>query len=109
MKNNYKKGGYGFGHAKKELIELIINNYSEQRKKFNYYISNPNEVENLYKNIEEKFGRVDLLFNNAGVGIPAKTMDEISFDEWKYVVDINLNGMFLCSKYAFDLMKRQDP
>ena len=72
-------------------------------------VSNPNEVENLYKNIEEKFGRVDLLFNNAGVGIPAKTMDEISFDEWKYVVDINLNGMFLCAKYTFDLMKRQDP
>ena len=49
MKNNYKKGGYGFGHAKKELIELIINNYSEQRKKFNYYISNPNEVEKILK------------------------------------------------------------
>ena len=49
MKNNYKKGGYGFGHAKKELIELITNNYSEQRKKFNYYISNPNEVEKILK------------------------------------------------------------
>tara|TARA_A100000164_G_scaffold123338_1_gene109256 strand:- start:1884 stop:2864 length:981 start_codon:yes stop_codon:yes gene_type:complete len=49
MKNNYKKGGYGFGHAKKELIELIINNYSEQRKKFKYYISNPNEVEKILK------------------------------------------------------------
>ena len=49
MKNNYKEGGYGFGHAKKELIELIINNYSEQRKKFNYYISNPNEVEKILK------------------------------------------------------------
>ena len=57
----------------------------------------------------EKFGRLDVLFNNAGVGIPAKTMDQISFDEWKYVVDINLNGMFLCAKFAFDLMKRQNP
>ena len=56
----------------------------------------------------KKFGRLDLLFNNAGVGIPAKTIDEITFDEWKYVVDINLNGMFLCAKFAFDLMKRQD-
>ena len=62
-------------------------------------VSNPNEVENLYKNIEEKFGRVDLLFNNAGVGIPAKTMDEISFDEWKYVVDINLNSLYLKNNY----------
>ena len=49
MKNNYKKGGYGFGHAKKELIELIVNNYSEQRKNFNYYISNPSEVEKILK------------------------------------------------------------
>ena len=54
MKNNYKKGGYGFGHAKKELIELIINNYSEQRKKFNYYISNPNEVEKILKDGSNK-------------------------------------------------------
>ena len=72
-------------------------------------VSKPDEVENLYKNISKKFGRLDLLFNNAGVGIPAKTMDEITFDEWKYVVDINLNGMFLCAKFAFDLMKRQNP
>ena len=72
-------------------------------------VSKPDEVENLYKNISKKFGRLDLLFNNAGVGIPAKTIDEITFDEWKYVVDINLNGMFLCAKFAFDLMKRQNP
>ena len=76
---------------------------------FSLDVSKPDDVEKFYKNLESKYGRLDVLFNNAGVGIPAKTMDQISFDEWKYVVDINLNGMFLCAKYAFDLMKRQNP
>ena len=76
---------------------------------FSLDVSKPDDVEKFYKNIESIYGRLDVLFNNAGVGIPAKTMDQISFDEWKYVVDINLNGMFLCAKYAFDLMKRQNP
>ena len=76
---------------------------------FSLDVSKPDDVEKFYKNIESKYGRLDVLFKNAGVGIPAKTMDQISFDEWKYVVDINLNGMFLCAKYAFDLMKRQNP
>ena len=76
---------------------------------FSLYVSKPDDVEKFYKNIESTYGRLDILFNNAGVGIPAKTMDQITFDEWKYVVDINLNGMFLCAKYAFDLMKRQNP
>ena len=76
---------------------------------FSLDVSKPDDVEKFYKNIESTYGRLDILFNNAGVGIPAKTMDQITFDEWKYVVDINLNGMFLCAKYAFDLMKRQNP
>ena len=76
---------------------------------FSLDVSKPDDVEKFYKHIESTYGRLDVLFNNAGVGIPAKTMDQISFDEWKYVVDINLNGMFLCAKYAFDLMKRQNP
>ena len=76
---------------------------------FSLDVSKPDDVEKFYKNIESTYGRLDILFNNAGVGIPAKTMDQITFDEWKYVVDINLNGMFLCAKFAFDLMKRQNP
>ncbi len=76
---------------------------------FSLDVSKPDDVEAFYKKIENTYSRLDVLFNNAGVGIPAKTMDKISFDEWKYVVDVNLNGMFLCAKYAFDLMKRQNP
>ncbi len=72
-------------------------------------VSKPNEVENCFNSIYKKFSRLDLLFNNAGVGIKAQTIDQISFDDWKYVIDINLNGMFLCAKYAFHLMKKQKP
>ena len=91
---------------KLEETKAICN---EDVEVFSLDVSKPDDVEKFYKNIESKYGRLDVLFNNAGVGIPAKTMDQISFDEWKYVVDINLNGMFLCAKYAFDLMKRQNP
>ena len=92
--------------GKLEETKAICN---EDVEVFSLDVSKPDDVEKFYKNIESKYGRLDVLFNNAGVGIPAKTMDQISFDEWKYVVDINLNGMFLCAKYAFDLMKRQNP
>ena len=47
MKTNYQKGGYGYGHGKKDLVELILNKYSKEREKYNYYISNPNEVEKI--------------------------------------------------------------
>ena len=47
MKNKYKGGGYGYGHAKNDLLKLIIEKYSEERKKFNHYVSNPNEVEEI--------------------------------------------------------------
>ena len=47
MKKNYENGGYGYGHGKKDLLELILNKYSEERQKFNHYLSNPNEVEEI--------------------------------------------------------------
>ena len=47
MKKNYENGGYGYGHGKKDLIELILNKYSKEREKFNHYISNPDEVEKI--------------------------------------------------------------
>ena len=59
--------------------------------------------------IEREFGRLDLLFNNAGQNAPPVPIDELTFDQWKAVVDVNLNGMFLCAQGAFGLMKRQKP
>ena len=72
-------------------------------------VSDPESVANLFAKIRETFGRLDLLFNNAGVGAPAIPLDELSFEQWKNVVDINLTGMFLCIQQAFKLMKSQNP
>jgi len=72
-------------------------------------VADPGAVKALFGEVEREFGRLDLLFNNAGRGAPAVPIDELPFDTWKAVVDVNLNGMFLCAQAAFGLMKRQKP
>ena len=72
-------------------------------------VSDPLAVKNAFKILEGKHNRIDVLFNNAGIGVPAQSIDEMPFENWKSVVDINLNGMFLCAKYAFALMRKQTP
>ena len=59
--------------------------------------------------IQKHYGRLDLLFNNAGIGLEANTIDNIKFRDWQKVIDTNINGMFLCAKYAYQLMKKQRP
>ena len=63
----------------------------------------------LFSKIKEAFGRLDLLFNNAGVGAPPKLLEELTYEEWKAVVDTNLTGAFLCTQEAFKMMKTQSP
>ena len=72
-------------------------------------VVDPDAVKALFAQIEREFGRLDLLFNNAGRGAPAVPIDELPYETWKAVVDVNLNGMFLCAQAAFGLMKRQKP
>jgi NAD(P)-dependent dehydrogenase (short-subunit alcohol dehydrogenase family) len=72
-------------------------------------VGDPEAVKALFALIEREFGRLDLLFNNAGQGAPAVPIDELTFAQWKAVVDVNLNGAFLCAQGAFGLMKRQRP
>jgi NAD(P)-dependent dehydrogenase (short-subunit alcohol dehydrogenase family) len=71
--------------------------------------SDPLAVKALFDTTHAKFGRLDLLFNNAGTGAPTVPMDELTFEQWKAVVDINLTAVFLCTQQAFRLMKNQTP
>lgn len=66
-------------------------------------------VEALFDQTLKRFGRVDLLFNNAGVNSPAKPLEDLTFDEWQTVINTNLTGAFLCTQQAFRIMKHQDP
>ena len=72
-------------------------------------VSDPQSVRALFARTKDAFGRLDLLFNNAGVGAPGILLEELSYEQWKSVVDINLTGAFLCTQEAFKLMKGQDP
>src|SRR5258705_2723790 len=72
-------------------------------------VSDPASVANLFAKTKAAFGRLDLLFNNAGVGAPGIPLEQLSYAQWKNVVDINLTGVFLCTQEAFKLMKSQDP
>ena len=69
----------------------------------------PASVIALFDTIKAKYGRLDVLFNNAGTGAPAIPMDELTVEQWKAVVDVNLTAVFLCTQQAFKLMKTQSP
>jgi len=72
-------------------------------------VSIPSSVAALFEKTREAFGRLDVLFNNAGVNVPSIPMEDLSVEQWKSVVDINLTGVFLCAQQAVMLMKSQSP
>jgi NAD(P)-dependent dehydrogenase (short-subunit alcohol dehydrogenase family) len=72
-------------------------------------VSDPASVKALFDVTREKFGRLDLLFNNAGVGARPLPLEDLPFEQWKKVIDVNLNGAFLCTQEAFRIMKAQQP
>ena len=72
-------------------------------------VADPDSVTALFDRIESTFGRLDLLFNNAGAASPPVAFDEITVEDWQRVVAVNLTGSFLCARAAFSLMKRQSP
>jgi NAD(P)-dependent dehydrogenase (short-subunit alcohol dehydrogenase family) len=72
-------------------------------------VRNQSSVQSLFAKTNAAFGRLDLLFNNAGAGAPAIPIEELTYDQWKVVVDTNLSGAFLCTQEAVKLMKNQRP
>jgi NAD(P)-dependent dehydrogenase (short-subunit alcohol dehydrogenase family) len=72
-------------------------------------VADPDAVDALFAAVRTELGRLDVLFNNAGSGSRPAPIDEIAFDDWRKVVDVNLTGTFLCTRAAFRMMKTQDP
>lgn len=72
-------------------------------------VTSPESVEALFNTIESRFGRLDLLFNNAGVNAPAVPMDELPLEKWFNAINTNVTGVYLCARAAFGLMRRQTP
>jgi NAD(P)-dependent dehydrogenase (short-subunit alcohol dehydrogenase family) len=72
-------------------------------------VSDPESIKSLFARTKKEFGRLDLLFNNAGIGAPAMPMEELPLETWRKVVDTNLTGVFVCTQEAVKMMKAQNP
>jgi len=107
------KDGYSVVLAGRRLepLEQVIaeSGAGERGKAISTDVSDPASVQALFEGTVKAFGRVDLLFNNAGVNAPGILLEDLTVEQWKNVVDINLNGMFYCIQQAFRTMKAQSP
>ena len=106
-------GGYSVvlaGRRAEPLAEVIAQSGAADRAlAVPTDVSDPDSVKALFDAAVARFGRVDVLFNNAGVGAPAIPLEDLTLAQWKNVVDINLTGVFLCIQQAFRVMKAQTP
>jgi len=97
---------------RKESLEatgLAANGAASQRLVVPTDVSDPNSVRELFAKTKEAFGRLDLLFNNAGISGRGVPLEDLTYEQWRSVVDTNLTGTFLCTQEAFKIMKSQEP
>ena len=94
-----------------ELLEAVVDESGAEGRVIAVPtdVGDAQAVEHLFETTRENFGRLDLLFNNAGAGAPAIPLEELTLDQWQRVVSVNLTGAFLCTQAAFRIMKAQDP
>jgi NAD(P)-dependent dehydrogenase (short-subunit alcohol dehydrogenase family) len=95
-----------------EPLEMTVKEagpFASQARVVTVDVSEPASVRALFARTRETFGRLDLLFNNAGTGAPSVPLEDLTTEQWKSVVDVNLTGAFLCTQEAFKLMKSQTP
>ncbi len=102
---------YVIGRREKELKETssLKTNKNFDIVPITVDITKSDEVKSLFEKIKEKNGRIDLLFNNAGMGAPRVPIEDLSENDWRKTVDVNLTGSFLCAQQAIKLMKTQNP
>jgi NAD(P)-dependent dehydrogenase (short-subunit alcohol dehydrogenase family) len=108
LKDGYRVGLVG---RRKELLEKTAadSGAKDRAMVLPGDLTQPSTVREIFSQVKAKWGRLDVLFNNAGMGAPAIPMEDLTYEQWKAVVDINLNAMFLCSQEAIRIMKAQDP
>ena len=94
---------------KRETLEETAKSLSGDHLVAPADVGDPAQVKSIFGQLKNKYGRLDMLFNNAGMGTPAIPMEELTFEQWQAVVNVNLTGAFLCAQEAMRLMKAQDP
>ena len=97
---------------RKDPIEAVANEIKSRGGNASAIVtdtSDPKSVKGLFEETKRAFGRLDLLFNNAGTNAPGVSLEDLSFEQWTNVVNVNLTGVFLCTQEAFRLMKAQTP
>lgn len=92
-----------------EAIERVAKEANNDSIAIHCNVMEQDSVKKLFSEIEDKYTRLDLLFNNAGMNVPNSPIDEITLDQWQEIVGSNLSGAFYCTQQAFKLMKKQDP
>ncbi len=101
-----------FAGRRKEMLEAAANEGKAaggQTLVVPTDVSNPESIKALFARTKDTFGRLDLLFNNAGTGAPPIPLEDLTYEQWMTVVNANLTGVFLCTQEAFKIMKAQDP
>ena len=109
LQNGYR---VAFAGRRREPLEAAIaqaNAAQGQALAIPTNVADPASVAALFAEVKATFGRLDVLFNNAGVGAPGINIEDLTFEQWKNVVDINLTGVFLCTQEAIRIMKDQSP